>query len=203
MRCNSEDRSNDFSEIAPKPLIRTAVRSLLAMVCALAGCSDGQRGGDAGTRPFPVAVFPGELDLGRVWAPCDMQHTLHLTNTSRREVTIEELKAGCACVSIAPSSLTISPGDSRSVTLTLHFPDSLSTDDTAQLEQTFRTSLVAIVRGFPMSPPEWELTGVVEDVLTVSPRLVSFEDTLIPGALFSYQGGAHRSFVSARLARSP
>jgi hypothetical protein len=152
--------------------------------CVVGGCSNGQIAENSKSPDsFPIVVPAGDLDLGIVWATCGLSHTLHLRNVSSRRVELASFLTTCGCVAVEPSSPTIAPKGQCDVTLKLRIASELDGDAKLK-EPNFRTQLVPIIRGYPGSPPQWELTGTIRRLLSLSASSLQFDEPLIQGRSF-------------------
>jgi len=108
--------------------------NVMGALGVIGGCSGGQGPQNRGAESvFPIVVAQEDLDLGAIWATTDYSWTLHLENTSPREVELAELRASCKCLSVEPSPVTIPAKQQSEVTLRLDV--STAPDDNAKVKE--------------------------------------------------------------------
>jgi hypothetical protein len=104
-----------------------------------------------------LRVAPQELDLGAVWSTCRFEHTLHVRNDSTDTIEVSQLLVDCPCVQVSPSTFSIPPGASQSVSVVV---DLTATRGAEGAE--FSTKITPILKGKHFPTP-WKLTGQVRE----------------------------------------
>ncbi len=90
----------------------------LIMMLVVTGC-DGKNTSSRGEDVPILVVSPEELDFGSVFARDQFPWKLHIKNPGSQTVEVIDLRPSCGCTKVTPTSLTISPGETREVQLTL------------------------------------------------------------------------------------
>lgn len=107
-----------------------------------------------------LQVEPSSLDFGRVDAVPGFKWQIPITNTSDRRVDIAEIRTSCGCTKVFPASFSLSPGQSRSVQLTIDLQPKENSNQ-RDSESTFNVQVVPIVKDSVLPQAYWELTGTV------------------------------------------
>jgi hypothetical protein len=131
-----------------------------------------------------LVVEPSALDFGDVLEQGNFVWTIQIHNTTDREVAIDSFRSSCRCASIEPGSLAIQPRTARSVDVKIDLtsPRPAKLDDTAA--HAFNVTLFALlapVDGELARTLQWPLRGRVRNVVSFSPSVVDFENSLVLG----------------------
>jgi hypothetical protein len=123
-------------------------------------------------RPAPNAglvVDEGSLNLGEIWQTDSFIWNLPIKNDSERKIEILDFSASCTCVEIEPRKLTIQPGETKKVRLTI----SLTEEDSKEEKRPINLNVTPIVKAESAVQEGWKLTGVVKKILAVDPPTIN------------------------------
>ena len=119
----------------------------------------------------PLRAEPASLDLGEVWPRRDFHHEISITCTHRDPVHIESFTTSCNCTQIEPSSMTIDPGETKSLRLKLDLSAFVQVEPTIWTRPISISTLPVVADGSPPSGT-WQLTGRLRFPLAISnPRV--------------------------------
>ncbi len=136
------------------------------------------------TSGFPLAVEPGSLDIGTIWAVPEFSHGIVVRNVSSETLTVLRSATSCECTAVSPASFVLPPRGTQSLQLAIDLTRSKGqalTPTRHRLE-----SEVSFI--FPEgSTQSFQLSGAVAVPIAVtSPRVVFSAPVTLSG------GGAER-----------
>jgi len=93
----------------------------LVAIAASAGRHLGQRFAGSGTEPRSASLVVAEdrLDFGEAFEQDTFRWTFPIENRGKEEIHITGFGLSCNCATVTPRSLTIPPGETAEVALTL------------------------------------------------------------------------------------
>jgi hypothetical protein len=119
-------------------------------------------------------IAPENLDFGVVWAESAFKWTLPIQNRGTEPVSVERFLPTCNCVAVSPPTVTIGPGETTKVVLTLDL-----TAKTGTLNGTehvpFQAGLGAAVQKGThyVALADWTLTGRIKPLAALTPASVN------------------------------
>ncbi|MFQ5730909.1 MAG: DUF1573 domain-containing protein [Planctomycetaceae bacterium] len=131
----------------------------------------------------PIEIAAEQLDFGLVPVQKRFQWTVSLKNISDRTLRVTELAASCDCTSIAPNAVSLAPGETEDIQLTLDLQPPISEGATRRI-RPFSVNLTATIEGGRIPGRVWTISGQVRSPLKVSPSKVDFGESLVEGAPF-------------------
>lgn len=127
-----------------------------------------------------LSVAAQDLDLGEVWEEKGFSWRLPIRNETKHVVTIKKFVVSCGCTGIEPQSLTIPPGETATVSLTINLlnrhPGEYGMDRRA-LEILLQP---VTAEGFP-GRAGWKMRGTIQSRVTLNTQAVHFGDQPIHG----------------------
>jgi hypothetical protein len=129
-------------------------------------------------------VRPAYLDLGEVWEQDRFPWDLVIENRSKEDIRIRDFSTSCSCLAIEPKSLLVPARKSAAVKLTLKLTTRALGDES--VVRNFDVMIRPMAKAVP-NPPTWTVRGKVRSAITLTPRLVNFEDRLVRGLSFESQ----------------
>ncbi|MCX7700928.1 MAG: hypothetical protein N2039_08630, partial [Gemmataceae bacterium] len=133
----------------------------------------------------PIAVEPGDLDIGEVWETTYHRHPVRVRNLSNQPIAIEGFEVSCrTCMDVEEAGLRLGPGESGLIHLKFEFWYrylSQFHDATRPLQQQFRPifadeSLNRATRG-----QNWEVVGTIRSRAAVRALAMDFGEALVRG----------------------
>ncbi|WP_162666105.1 DUF1573 domain-containing protein [Gemmata massiliana] len=115
-----------------------------------------------------LTVDSSSLDFGEVWETDKFDWAVPVTNRSANSVDISRWGSSCNCTAVQPSSLRLSPGETKTITVRLDLTQTLYYQQAAQ---PVAVSLLPIVAE-QNSRRSWQLSGTVKPLLRKQPNLV-------------------------------
>jgi hypothetical protein len=141
----------------------------LVSICPSTGDGTDGHHGQAPNKPG-LAVSKEFLDFGEVWEESHFNWVLSLENKGEVDIAISKFHTSCSCTAITPESLSLQPGESRQVHLTVDLGPKPGNESPADVEQ-FEVAIQPAIKGergwIPLA--SWQLTGRVKRVLAVAP----------------------------------
>lgn len=127
---------------------------------------------------------PKDLDFGSVWVQDAFAWTLPMRNTSTEAIEIVDVVASCDCTSVEPTSLSIPPGASAQIRLTLDL--TTSDPELAELpEREFSVDIVAVLKGDLPRRRVWRVGGLVRTPFRTALPRIDFGESLVRGWPFA------------------
>ncbi|MBA3314235.1 MAG: DUF1573 domain-containing protein [Planctomycetaceae bacterium] len=122
-----------------------------------------------------VVVDAAGLDFGGVWEQPAYRHSITLSNPTGTPIHVAEIKTGCGCTQVAPQSLTLGPGETKSLVATL--------DLTGRGGGSFAVDLLPLLAHQPPGDRTvWTLRGKVrKNPIELSQPSIDFGDEVIQG----------------------
>ena len=154
----------------------------LIMMLVVTGC-DGKDTSSRGEDVPILVVSPEELDFGSVFARDQFPWKLHIRNPGSQTVEVIDLRPSCGCTKVTPTSLTISPGETREVQLTLDLTK-VRAERAEPQAPNFGVQITPVIEDRAAAPVVWTLKGRVHSFLDISPPTVRFDDELTEGCAF-------------------
>ncbi len=125
-------------------------------------------------------VEPARLDFGSVWASKGFAWRLPIHNPTSRPVHIVDLRSSCSCTAIAPRQLTIPPGGTAEVQLTLDLTP-LAGERASAASNWFSVLVTPYVAGGSAQEVGWEVQGEVRNPFACAPQSPFAIDELVTG----------------------
>lgn len=132
-----------------------------------------------------LEVSPEILNLGNVWENDAHVLTIPINNTTNRDIEIHNFRTSCFCMKTEPETLTIPPGQTRSIQVTLN----LSLRSPNEIGQFRRPLRLAVTPDFSdnFEGLYWRITGEVRSRITLDKLNVQFGDNPTIGQPYSRQ----------------
>jgi Protein of unknown function (DUF1573) len=132
---------------------------------------DGQAASDGIKKLF---VPPERLAFGQTWESKEFTWALPITNWDQQDVEIEHFATTCNCTKIEPSSLSIPPGQTREVRLTVDLTPERNTKQAESQQWAFEVGIGPKLRDeeAPKVPDWWIVRGTVQRLLRLSVPVV-------------------------------
>lgn len=173
---------------------RVRNRYVFLAVLALAGLSASWLASGPGALPkgnSGLVVDEKNLDFGDVWENLAFLWKVVINNPTSEDITILGFHCECSCAAIEPDSLTIPKGGTAQITAKLNLSAAFSKDPFLPKraqdlgpKRTFSTRFAPVIAaGIPLQKG-WQIKGLVERLLTVSPRELNLLDGYVRGHLF-------------------
>jgi hypothetical protein len=109
------------------------------------------------------------LNFGEAWEASAFALELPVTNQSGATVAVSEWAKSCLCLSVDPPQLSLAPGETRPVRVTLDLAANLFDPRAGDPTREFETTLTAVSGDKPVGP-KWAIRGTVKNVLGRVPR---------------------------------
>ena len=134
------------------------------------------------------------LNFGQVWMQKDFNWVLPITNTTTESIEIESVKGSCECTAITPRSLTINPGETAELQLTLNFATKQIPQRRTVPSWDFSMHVLASVKGKGAQLPGWEVRGTIRNALKLASSTIHLDSSWIAGTPLSPKTVLVKSF---------
>jgi len=150
---------------------------LVSLLCLQAVGCDVEKSNGHGHNRSTLAVKEADLFLGRLWASGLTPARLRIQNVSSSIVEVVGFKQSCDCFEIKPSSFSVLPGESRSLSLVFDFRSSVNFADATPVS----FDIIPRFRGSEQLSDVWSVRGTVSNLLELSSSFVRFTGPLLKG----------------------
>jgi hypothetical protein len=128
-----------------------------------------------------LAIPSENLDLGEVWEANNVTLELPILNTSRRDVEVGKFISSCGCTEIRPSTLSIAPGETKKIFLTLDLTHRAASELGAS-RRPFRVAFYPLIQNTDQrESSKWELHGTIKSRVTLDTPTIHFGSQPICG----------------------
>jgi hypothetical protein len=137
-------------------------------------------------QPTDQAVVEGlmvptaSLDIGEVWEETDFVWRLPIRNLTSDTIEIRKFGSSCGCTAIEPPKLSIQPGETATVQLTIDLTHRSSAEK-GQAQRPFTVSVHPITPRTRRGGLGWQLHGTVRSRVTLDAKSVHFGDQPVHG----------------------
>jgi hypothetical protein len=128
-----------------------------------------------------LTIAPKDLNFGTVLEQEAFVWKVALSNPTRRAIGIDYFETSCGCVAIEPKSLTLEPGESRAIELTIDLTRRPA-EERAASRHGYALKLIPIVK-HGLAHLGWVLRGEVQTVFSAEPSAVDFGDEHVIGTV--------------------
>jgi uncharacterized protein DUF1573 len=126
-------------------------------------------------RVHGLEIAPSDLDVGEVWEDPNFVRPVTVTNRGERIVEIVDLRGGCECTAVEPSSFTLAPGESQQVKvkidLTHRYPHQFGVE-----RRELSVGLYPVLKDRGATAEAWKVTGVIKSRVSLGGRGLAFAD---------------------------
>lgn len=137
-------------------------------------------------QPSDQAVVEGlmvpvaNLDIGEVWEEKDFVWELPIRNLARDTIEIRKFANSCSCTAIEPPRLTIQPGETATVKLTIDLTHR-SYAESGLVQRPFTLSVHPITRQTRHNGSGWQIHGTIRSRVTLEAKSLHFGDQPVRG----------------------
>jgi hypothetical protein len=126
---------------------------------------------------FDVSPSRASLDFGEVWEDSQFIWPLKIENRTAEVAIFDEFKLSCSCLSVSPASLTIPPGGTQELQLTIDLSTKAQNSQSAHQDaMNFDVGVQPVIRGEygPKLPSPWIIKGKVKQIIQFDQPVVDF-----------------------------
>jgi hypothetical protein len=128
-----------------------------------------------------LSIPLANLDIGEAWEEKDFVWLLPVRNVTSNTIEIRKFTTSCGCTAIKPANLSIHPGDTATVQLTIDLTHR-SYAEKELSERPFTISVYPITQQTRRGGvPGWQILGTVRSRVTLDTKSVHFGDQPIRG----------------------
>lgn len=127
-----------------------------------------------------LAVAAADLDIGEVWEEKGIAWRLPVHNQTTWHIEIHDIQQTCGCTDIKPRRLSIAPGETATLELTLDLTHRTYSDH-GQARRQFSVVLYPVMNPKARQRLGWELHGTIVSRVTLDKLAVDFGERPIHG----------------------
>jgi hypothetical protein len=128
-----------------------------------------------------LEVARADLEAGEIWEQKDFVWRLPIRNRTEHSIEVRDIQTSCGCFAIEPRSLSIPPGETAALKLTIDLTNRTPAEYGVD-RRPFALSIRPITVGdIPSRGVVWKLTGTVRSRVTLDVQNVHFGEQPVRG----------------------